>query len=179
MAYTQMAVRAGQHHIRVFTLSGEPPERWRFARVGCSELVNDRICPDGRSSRPAAYRGSYPDGYMGKITYRGPTLTTILWGAPLKEDSPTMTARSQSRRVFILMATEQVDSLYRSYTDGYKRKTSYTGPILTLSLGEPPKRRGLAHIDCTEPVYTDPHLHGKTAYTGPTLTATRKNRLWV
>jgi len=77
--------------------------------------------------------------------------------------------------------TSTIISLYGSYPDGYKRKIAYMGPTLTVVPRGPPERRGLTHYDCSEPtykrIYPDSRPSRSSAYTGPTLMATRKNSL--
>jgi len=81
------------------------------------------------------------------------------------------------------MAAQASNSLYGSYPDGYKEKTTYMGSNLTAIPRGAPERRALAHNDCSESAYTglhpNSHLSESTAYTGPTLTATRKNSLYI
>ena len=131
---------------------GESPERWRVTRN--NHLVSAYIgfSPDSHPSESTTYIGSHLDGYPS--------------GSPLKDgDSPTMTARCQPISGLHLDGHLSESTAYiGSYPDGYPSGSPLkdeSSPIMTA--------RSLPIR-----VFT---LTGTrvTAYTDPTLTATRKN----
>jgi len=159
------------------------PERWKLIHNDYSELE---------------YTGLHSDSHLSElICYMCPILMATNEKHPIWLLSWWLFPREPLER-WGLTYNDCSELAYISLhpDDHPSESIAYTGPTLTvtrekqpisvlpwqLSLGRPLERWGLAHNDCLDLAYTNHHRDGHpselTAYTGPTLLATRKNSLY-